>query len=156
MAQKNLTAARYKTQRYRSDIATDRMMRTTAIARWLLVGIAAIGVITVAKISYNQFTGQSQCPQLGFLPACYVVLACYTMILISAVLRTAMASWIFWIGWLGVFAMAISGTALEIAGREVCPRTGGGTPTCYYSLAIAILLALLFLIGSEKTLSNNR
>ena len=126
------------------------MTRGKAIARWLLISIAAIGVIAVAKISYGQFAGQSHCPQLGILPFCYVVLACYTLILISSVLRTAIPSWFFWIGWIGVFAMAVSGTALEIAGTDTCPRTGGGTPTCYYSLGLAILLALLFFLSSEK------
>jgi hypothetical protein len=126
------------------------MTRWKTVARWLLVSIAAIGVIAVAKISYSQFTGQSQCPQLGMFPACYVVLAFYALILISAVFRAAIPSWVFWIGWAGVFVMAITGTALEIAGSETCPRTGGGTPTCYFSLAIAIVLALLFVASTRR------
>ncbi|MFT7287846.1 MAG: hypothetical protein ACI87W_001961, partial [Halieaceae bacterium] len=69
------------------------MTRRKALARGLLVSIAAIGVIAVAKISYSQFTGQSQCPQLGVFPICYIVLACYTLMLISAVLPTAMPAW---------------------------------------------------------------
>ncbi len=131
-------------------------MLKEAIARWLLVGISAIGVLGVAQISYSQFAGLSQCPQLGMIPACYIVLACYTLILIAAVCRRAMPSWVFWIGWLGVFAMAISGTVLELAGTQTCPRTASGTPTCYFSLAIAILLALLFIISFEKNLSKDR
>ncbi len=132
------------------------MRQRKTIARWLLVSIAAIGVIAVAKISYSQFAGQSQCPQLGIFPACYFVLACYTLILISALFRAAIRSWVFWIGWLGVFAMAISGTVLELAGTQTCPRTASGTPTCYFSLAIAILLVLLFVISFEKNLSKDR
>jgi len=132
------------------------MIRSKVIAHWLLVGIAAVGVFGIARISMGQFTGQAQCPQLGDLPACYVVLACYTLILISAVLRSAIPSWIFWIGWLGVFAMAMTGTVLEIAGMQTCPRTGGGTPTCFYSLGLAILLALLFIASSERKLPDDR
>ena len=122
----------------------------------MLVGIAAIGVVAVAKISYGQITGQSQCPQLGMFPACYIALVFYALILISAVFRTAIPSWIFWIGWAGVFVMAATGTALEIAGSETCPRTAGGTPTCYFSLAFAIVLVLLFVLSSERTPTDDR
>ncbi len=157
MAKNNLTAVnRYETQRYRSDIAPYRMMRKRTIARWLLVVTAAAGVIAVANISYDQLTGSSQCPQLGSFPACYVVLICYILIFLAALRRGAILSWAFWIGWLGVFALALSGAALELAGTETCPRTDSGTPTCFYSLAIAILLALLFLVSSERNLSNDR
>lgn len=132
------------------------MTRRKTVARWLLVSIAAIGVIAVANISFSQFTGQSQCPQLGKFPACYIVLVFYTLILISAVFRTAIPSMIFWIGWAGVFVMAVTGTALEISGLETCPRTGSGTPTCYFSLAIAMVLALLFVLSSERTPTDER
>jgi len=126
------------------------MVDKKAIVRWLLVGTAAIGVFGVAGISYRQFTGLSQCPQLGILPACYIVLICYASMLLAALRRTPIMSWFFWIGWLGVFGLAVSGTALELAGVETCPRTGGGTPTCYFSLGIAIVLALLFILASNK------
>jgi hypothetical protein len=125
-------------------------MRKEAISRWLLVGISAVGVLGVAQISYSQFAGLAQCPQLGMIPACYIVLACYTLILIAAVYRRAMPAWVFWIGWFGVFATAMSGTALELGGTQTCPRTASGTPTCYFSLAIAIVLALLFIISFEE------
>ena len=131
------------------------MVDKKAIARWLLVGIAAIGVFGVAGISYRQFAGLSQCPQLGILPACYIVLICYVSILLAALRRTPIMSWFFWIGWLGVFAMAITGSGLELAGIETCPRTGDGIPTCYFSLGLAIVLALLFVISSEKAPSDD-
>ena len=132
------------------------MVDKKAIVRWLLVGTAAIGVFGVAGISYRQFTGLSQCPQLGILPACYIVLICYASMLLAAFRRTPIMSWFFWIGWLGAFAMAITGTGLELAGIETCPRTGDDTPTCYFSLAIAMVLALLFVLSSEKAPSDER
>lgn len=132
------------------------MTGTKTVARWLLVSIAAIGVIAVANISYSQFTGQSQCPQLGMFPACYIVLVFYALILIAAVFRTAVPSLIFWVSWAGVFVMAVTGTALEMSGLETCPRTGGGTPTCYFSLGIAMVLALLFVLSSKRTPTDDR
>lgn len=132
------------------------MVDKKAIARWLLIVTAAIGVFGIAGISYRQFTGLSQCPQLGNLPACYIVLICYALMLLASLRRTLTMSWFFWIGWLGVFGFAVSGTALELAGVGTCPRTGGGTPICYFSLGLAMVLALLFILGLERKPANER
>ncbi len=126
------------------------MMRGPEIARWLLLALALFGVLGVAPISYEQFVGQFACPHVGPIPACHVVLAGYSLVLIAALVAGKNAPWFFWIGWLPVFSLAASGTSLELVGVETCPRSGGDIPTCYYSLAMSIAVVLLFLLSRRR------
>ena len=95
-------------------------------------------------------------PQLGTLPACYIVLICDASMLLAALRRMPIMLWFFWIAWFGVFAMAITGTGLELAGIETRPRTGSRTLTCYFSLGLAMVLGLLFVLSTERAPSDDR
>lgn len=39
--------------------------------------------------------------------------------------------------------LALTGTVTKLAGKEICPRTAGGTPMCYISLGICLILLCL-------------
>jgi hypothetical protein len=119
-------------------------MRT--IARWLLFALAIFGVVGVAPIAMQQWSGTSSCPALGWVPACYVALAGYSLVAVSVFLKGRIRLAIFLAGFIPIFALAATGSGLEMLGQTACPKSTGGTPMCYYSLALAISLAVLFFL----------
>jgi len=66
--------------------------------------------------------------------------------------------YLFCIGWGTAFVVALTGSIAEFAGSGgVCPTSGGGlrgeggsVPLCYASLAICVVILILFLIGPYK------
>lgn len=109
----------------------------------LLTTIAMVGIV---PISYRQFVGVAACPAIGSVPACYVVLIGYLMLIAAIVSRAGIRKALFLPAWTVVAAPALLGTGLELVGRETCPRGAGDIPTCFFSLAIVVALLGAFLI----------
>ena len=109
-----------------------------SIAGWLVLLIALFGTAAVTHISWKHATGQKRCPSIGPVPICYLVFAGYLAILLSVISHSLP---LFLGGLIPVFAFAAAGTFGElILKKEVCPRTSGGTPQCYYSFAVSLVL----------------
>jgi hypothetical protein len=127
-------------------------MRATAaiIARWLFVALAILGVAGVAPIAFQQWTGDTACPSLGFVPACYIALLGYSLTAISAFLKDKIRLVVFLLGFVPIAALAVMGSSFELLGQMACPRSAGGTPMCFYSLALAFSLAVLYLIDQRS------
>ncbi|MBE9560985.1 MAG: hypothetical protein IMF15_09360 [Proteobacteria bacterium] len=94
----------------------------------------------------RQWQGIEACPALGPLPVCYLVFACYSIIAVSVILAPTRTGWMFLLGWLPVFLLALSGTLLELMGQPTCPRTNLDIPLCFFSLAIACVLFAGFIL----------
>ena len=91
--------------------------------------------------------------QLGPIPACYIVLAGYAIILLSTVFRGKLKSGrIFYLGWVPVFGLAALGVTSELMGNHICPPSAGGVPQCFYSLAMITICLVLIIAtsGSER------
>ena len=127
------------------------------IALWILVSIGFLGALNV---SYANFTGKV-CPQIGIVPICYIVLIAYALMIIAMVVRNHRCKhYAFCVGWGTAFVIALAGSGAEIlGGGGVCPTTSGGSirgassgsiPMCYVSLALTIVILVLFLIGPYK------
>ena len=125
------------------------------IALWILLAVGFIGGL---KISYENFTG-SPCPYLGFIPICYVVTAAYGLMIVAVMIKSyAIKHYAFCVGWGIAFVVALTGSVAEFTGGGgVCPTSGGGlrgeggsVPLCYASLAICLIILVLFLIGPYK------
>ena len=110
-----------------------RFISIPKIFRILLASLALAGVIGVLPIAQRQFTGAAPCPTLALLPACYLVLLGYMLVVVSAFQRGRYRIWTFVTGWIPLFILASTGTGLELFGQEACPRSLGGTPTCFLS-----------------------
>lgn len=120
------------------------------VMRRLYAIVAAIGLVGVAAISYGQFTGASECPNVGEIRICYIILACYSAVFFSVFVRGTGKRWLFWPGWIGIFAPAAFGSSMEIAGNDTCPRSGTGIPTCYFSLLMAVVIIVLYLMATRR------
>ena len=112
------------------------------LARLVILGVAAMALYRLLPVVLSQWQGTKPCPAAGPIPACYIVGLGYAVMGIAALVGPARAGWLFLTGWLPVFLLALSGTALELAGQPTCPLTPSGTPLCYYSLAITGLILL--------------
>ena len=120
------------------------------IAKWLFVALAIFGVAGVAPIAFQQWSGDTACPSLGFIPACYIAFLGYSLTAISTFLKDKVRLLVFLIGFTPIFALAAIGSSFELLGQMPCPRSGGGTPMCFHSLALAISLAVLYLIDQRS------
>ena len=118
----------------------------------LRLGIATVAGLVLVGLSpliLDEWQGEEACPQLGALPACYVVGLGYCAMAGAALFGPRRLTALFLIGWTPVFVIALTGTTMEILGRPACPASPTGIPMCYYSLAIASLLLPAFWFGRQ-------
>jgi len=110
-------------------------------------------LVRLAPVIRTEWADGSGCPNLGPVPACYLVAACYSLMGIAAIFNPVRLKIMFWTGWVPVFLLALTGTALEASGTPTCPLAANGTPMCFYSLALAIVLGGLFVVVCRLLLS---
>lgn len=113
--------------------------------RWVRVAIgllALIGLMGVLPVSLAQLVSSSECPHLGPVPACHLVSMAYATMLITVLNQRFWRVWYFLSGWIPVFILAATGSAIELFENGTCPRTGSGTPMCFLSLGLAVTMAV--------------
>ena len=121
--------------------------------RTAIVVLASIGVLGVGRISISHWTGEESCPVIGPLPACYIILIAYSLIVLSMYPRLRQAPLVFIFGWVPVITLAFTGVVGELTGVLQCPHLDNGTPQCYLSAAFALIIGLLawFLFKAQAT-----
>ncbi len=129
---------------------------------YLLWIFLAFGWFGVARVSYQNFIG-TPCPQVMAVPVCYLVLFGYTLMLLSVIVwHKGCRHYFFVTGWGLAAAIALVGSIAELIsdGGGVCPVSGSssgirgasaeGMPLCYISLALLIVILVLFALGPYK------
>ena len=111
--------------------------------RTAIILLASIGVLGVGRISIIHWTGEASCPMIGSLPACYIILIGYSLIVLSMYPHVQKALVLFLIGWAPVMLLALTGVVGELTGVLQCPHLENGTPQCYISAALALTIGLL-------------
>lgn len=117
------------------------------IARALRIGLIGVclGVLSgIIPISLEQFRTGEACPNIGIIPACYVVSVAYIAMALAGVIWWRIALKLFLVGAVPVITLAFIGTATELSGTPTCPRSAGGLPLCYVSLTLGVSLLLVF------------
>ena len=110
------------------------------VLRIIIVALAGLGFWGAASISYIHWTGSESCPMLKVIPACYVVLAGYSLILLESLITWDRYFKLFLIGWTPVILLACLGVYGELSGTFQCPRTASGIPKCYFSAAFGAVI----------------
>ena len=105
--------------------------------------LAGIGVLGVGRISVMHWTGEAFCPMISSLPACYVILITYSLIVLSMYPRLQKALLVFLIGWVPVTTLALTGVVGELTGILQCPHLENGIPQCFISATFALIIGLL-------------
>lgn len=111
--------------------------------RTSIILLASIGVLGVGRISINHWTGEASCPMIGPLPACYIILIGYSLIVLSMYPHVQKALVLFVIGWAPVMLLALTGVVGELTGVLQCPHLEIGIPQCYISAALALIIGLI-------------
>ena len=124
------------------------------IWRIVLTAIALPGFLSGIQLSLSELASAGTCPAIGPVPACYLVLVGYTLIIISAWLPAKRALFVFVAGFLPVFGLAATGVTLELVRGETCPQAAG-VPQCFYSLGLALLSLFAYLILRYQTRNQN-
>ena len=110
----------------------------------IIVAILFFAVYGSVQLSINDFKLKDICPKLLGIPACYWVTIFFVIALFSHLnQKFEKAKYVFFMSIGFVFIMALNGTVTELSGTIVCPRTSGGTPMCFISLAMCTSLLIL-------------
>ena len=126
----------------------------TAPVRMTIAALALLGLAGVLPVSVSEFDGSADCPRLMSVPACYVVLTAYFVLLASAAVPRLWRTWSVVVALVIIVMLAAAGSALEVTGHGACPQTTGGIPKCYLSLALGLCIAapLLYHLGRRREL----
>ncbi len=106
----------------------------------LLLLILGFAIYGTTGLVFHEWNAGDICPKIVGIPACYIVLICFVMALIGHLLSGKKGIWIFFLFVGIVTVIASTGTIGELTGTAKCPRTAGGTPMCFISLAICLSL----------------
>lgn len=120
------------------------------VYRALVVLISVYVLFQLAPVIRIEWLGQEGCPNVGPLPVCYLVAVCYALMGCAALINPRKLAIAFVIGWVPVFLLALSGSVLEVMGRDTCPDAPNGVPMCFYSLALATVLVPLFWLARSR------
>jgi hypothetical protein len=132
-------------------------MKTNPLITVPLWALVILGFVGAASVSIANFNGAA-CPSLFSIPVCYVVLVAYGLMFSSLVINhNGCKHHFFCVGWGLAFVIAFFASLAEFfAGSGICPssegglRGAGGTPLCYVSLAMLIVILVLFIQGPYK------
>lgn len=120
-------------------------MRLGGGLRLAIVIVAGFVLYRLAPVIAHEWQGQDACPDLGALPACYLVGLGYAAMGIAALVAPSRLSGLFLAGRIPVFLLAATGSMRELFGRPTCPLSPVGVPMCYLSLSLACLLLPAFM-----------
>ncbi len=126
-------------------------MNAKNLAQLALVALGLFGTTAGAKLSIAHFRHGEVCPMLGPIPACNIVFFGYLLVLLAAlIIRLKSSKHLFFIGWLPVIGLALAGVIVELIRGDTCPPGGFGIPQCFYSLAMASAVILLFFFVRKR------
>ncbi len=114
--------------------------------RLIIAALALLGLFGVLPVSLAEFSNGGACPHLGVLPACHLVALAYAVVLLTVLHYRLWNPWVFLFAWLPIFALAATGSGLELMGYGTCPKTESGLPKCFFSLGLAVALFVPFLV----------
>jgi hypothetical protein len=119
------------------------------IFRGTLGLLIAVGLWSSLRLSYLTVTATAPCPSILWIPLCYLAAIGYLSMLASQMPPFGkLKSRLFYPAWAMVFLIAVSGSSAEILVGDACPRTDGGLPMCYISLAFCAAIFALYRLES--------
>jgi len=120
---------------------------------WLATLVLLLAVYGAASLSYNDYKGTISCPEIGGIPACYLVVLFFVLATISHFIKHKLATkaFYFFIGTPGLLALYASIQELNVS--HTCPQTDSGIPMCFISLGLCTTILLFKILSIEKKTS---
>ena len=112
--------------------------------RIVIIALGTLGLWGVSGIAVAHWVGETPCPTIGLIPACYIILIGYGLILLSTFPHAKKSLVLFLIGWVPVVTLALVGVIGEITSMLHCPHAEIGIPKCYFSAALGLVIGLLY------------
>lgn len=120
-----------------------------SICLWALLLMGLYGGLSV---SWDTFTEVAPCPEVKGVHVCYVILACYGLMMLAQVIKAStLQNIIFYSSWAVVFGVALFASVLEMGNGQTCPKSSSGFAMCYASLLLSGLIGLLFWLSKRLT-----
>jgi len=117
-----------------------------------ILGLSIIGLIFSFYLIFLDYLISDYCPRIYFIPACYIVLFSFALIIISEFINLRIKNLIFYIGsFLGI-SLAVWFSINEIIKTEICPKLIG-IPMCYLSFLIFLVILLFKYRGASNKIS---
>jgi len=129
------------------------MLVLRSVFRGTLGLLIVVGLWSSLRLSYLTVTATAPCPSILSIPLCYLAAIGYLSMLASQIPTLGkLKHRLFYPAWAIVFLIAASGSSVELFAGDTCPRTDGGVPMCYISLAFcaAILMFHQFELRSSE------
>ncbi len=111
------------------------------ITYYSILAILIIGLFGAGGLVIEEFKTGEGCPKIMSIPMCLVILICFLIPLITHLLKKWNTVYFLFTGLAGSIALLAS--VMQFAGNAQCPKTGSGTPMCYYSLLLFSTLIIL-------------
>ena len=121
------------------------------IIYYLILFIAGAGTYGTYGLVKAEMTTGNRCPGLfPNVPACYVIYACFILIIIGHLFKNSFSSILYFSGAGIALAIATYASWGQYFGQLECPKTDSGSPVCYFSLAIFLSLTLLKIVEQRS------
>ena len=111
------------------------------IIYYSILAILIIGLLGAGGLVVEEFKTGDGCPKIMGIPMCLVILICFLIPFIAHLLKKWNVMYFLFTGIAASIALAAS--VMQFAGNAQCPKTGSGTPMCYYSLLLFSTLITL-------------
>jgi len=118
-----------------------RGIPTEKIYNKYILSLSIIGFIFSFYLIFLDYLISDYCPKIYFIPACYLVLISFALIIISEFLNFKIQNIIFYIGSFFGLSLAVWFSFNEIVETEICPKLYE-IPMCYLSLGIFLIIIL--------------
>lgn len=99
------------------------------------------------QLSLQDWKKKDVCPKMLGIPVCYIVFTFFLGAAICHAFPSGLTNSVYFALVSVPGLIALSGTVMELMGRIVCPRTSGGVPMCYISLAMCLVLIVTKLLS---------
>lgn len=112
-------------------------------------GLSGAGLAVSILLVYNNFRQPGYCPAFLNLPACWLVLLAFMLVLIAAFLKGRLSDILFYPGVFIGLDLAVWFSFHQVMGLKACPKYLN-FPLCYVSLLTFLLIFSLKLVRSNN------
>jgi hypothetical protein len=113
------------------------------------------GILGSGWLVWKEFMQAHTCPYLVGIPACLIILVCFTIPMSVHIRGKYNVIYFIFTGLAATIALIAS--VLQWTGNGECPKINGETPMCYYSLLLfSGLIVLKIIIWEQKKLKESQ
>ena len=102
----------------------------------IALALTLLALWGVGNLSLKEFQTGNGCPKISGVPVCHVITICVLILLFSQIFFSRFRGWMFSVGAGLPWGIALLATYFQFNGIIECPKSDGGTPMCYLSLAL--------------------